>query len=346
MPYIMEEKVSIIIAVYNVANYIVQCAETLFGQTYRDIEYIFIDDAATDGSIERMLEVLEKYPNRVDQVRVIRHSTNQGVALTKTEGIKESKGSYVWIVDPDDFVELNAAEMMMDKAVSENADMVICDFYNYYEDGRIDRRSLAPNGIEGNGENVRDDIINRIVNPFHVVKLVRRRIFDERDVVWPAGRFQEDVVFSLISAYYSRRISHVDVPLYYYRYHPNSLTHKMSENACLMKFQESIINIDIMIDFLVNQGMSEKYWRGILIHKLRTKNRLLGIQRKWKYRVLWFKTYPEINKTLFCGDSRYKSSYKEKVWLFAILFGLYPIPRIKKLLNYKFLPFLQWRTFY
>ena len=250
------------------------------------------------------------------------------------------------VIDGDDYVDRRMAALMYAKASETGADMVICDFYNYYEDGRIDRRSLVPNGIKGNGENVRDDILNRIVYPFHVVKMVRRKIFDERDVVWPLGRFQEDVVFSLISAYYSKRISHVDVPLYYYRYHPNSLTHKMSEKDCLTKYRESITNINIMVDFLVSHGVSEKYWRGILIHKLRTKNRLLGIQRKWKYRVLWFKTYPEINKTLFCGDSRYKSTYKEKVWFFAILFGLYPIPRIKKWLNYKCLPFLQWRTFY
>ena len=69
-------KVSVLVPVYGVAQYIGACAASLFGQTYRDIEFIFVDDCSPDDSISVLKAVLKAYPDRENQVRILRHEAN------------------------------------------------------------------------------------------------------------------------------------------------------------------------------------------------------------------------------------------------------------------------------
>lgn len=78
-----QPKVSIIIPVYNAEAYIERCAASLFGQTLNELEYIFVDDCSSDSSIEVMKNTLALYPERYEQVRIIRHDKNQGVSQAR-----------------------------------------------------------------------------------------------------------------------------------------------------------------------------------------------------------------------------------------------------------------------
>lgn len=122
-------KVSICIAVYNVEKYIEQCVRSLFEQTLDDLEYVFVDDASPDASIDVMLRVLEEYPHRKNQVKLIRHEHNQGVAVTRKDAIAAATGEYIIHCDPDDWGELDMYEKLYKKAVESNADMVYCSFF-------------------------------------------------------------------------------------------------------------------------------------------------------------------------------------------------------------------------
>jgi len=124
----MNPKVSIIIPVYNVEKYIERCVRTLFAQTLDDIEYIFIDDCSPDGSIDVMLGVLEEYPQRKPQVKLIRHETNQGVGKSRQDGVDTAIGEYIIHCDPDDWVDLDMYEILYTKAKETDADLVLCDF--------------------------------------------------------------------------------------------------------------------------------------------------------------------------------------------------------------------------
>ena len=121
-------KVSVCIAVYNVEKYIEQCVRSLFEQTLDDLEYVFVDDASPDASIDVMLRVLEEYPHRKNQVKLIRHEHNQGVAVTRKDAIAAATGEYIIHCDPDDWVELDMYEKLYKKAVENNADMVYCGY--------------------------------------------------------------------------------------------------------------------------------------------------------------------------------------------------------------------------
>ena len=137
-------KVSIVIPVYNVEKYIERCVRTLFAQTLDDLEYIFVDDCSPDNSIDVMLKVLEEYPVRKPQVKLIRHEINQGVSQSRQDGVEAATGEYIIHCDPDDWVELDMYEQLYTKAKETNADLVLCDYYEV-TNGEIYRVRIKQN---------------------------------------------------------------------------------------------------------------------------------------------------------------------------------------------------------
>ena len=129
--------VSVIIPVYNVEPYMARCARSLFGQTLKDIEFLFIDDCSPDRSIEIMSEVLEEFPERKGQVTVFRMPCNSGQAAVRMQGIKMAKGEYLIHCDSDDYVLLpEAYERLYEKASAEDLDIVTCNFETE-RDGKV-----------------------------------------------------------------------------------------------------------------------------------------------------------------------------------------------------------------
>lgn len=323
----MAPKVSFIVAIYNVGQYIEQCVRSLYEQTLEDIEIILVDDCTPDDSIAIALRTLEDYPGRKSQVRLIRHEENKGLSLVRKEGLMEARGEYMMYVDGDDFVDVRLGELMYAKAVEKDADMVICDFYRLKEDScRPD--TVLSDGIVGDGENVRSDIINRRVPLFLWVKMIRRSVFIDNEIAWPVRNMGEDTVISTVAAFYSKRFAQVDIPLYYYRYNPASISKDLTEIRCVNNLHDFKCNVEVYLRFLNDKGVADKYGYGIFVNKMRTKNRVLRHVGRREIRKLWLRTYPEANWTFLFGNKYYKSSYREWVWLFAIAFGLYP--RLKK----------------
>ena len=96
--------VTVIVPVYGVEKYIVECAESLFAQTYSDIEYVFCDDCTPDRSMELLCEVIERYPERKEHVRIIRNEQNKGLGGTRRHLISHINTEAFLIVDSDDIL--------------------------------------------------------------------------------------------------------------------------------------------------------------------------------------------------------------------------------------------------
>ena len=126
-------KVSIIIPIYNVEQWIERCAHSLFGQTMEDLEYIFIDDCTPDDSVAILLRVLESYPHRKHQVKLLHNEKNHGLAFTRACGIQAASGDYIIYSDSDDWVELDYCEKLYQKAVEEHADVVACSHFESFD---------------------------------------------------------------------------------------------------------------------------------------------------------------------------------------------------------------------
>ena len=334
-------KVSFIVAIYNVAEYIEQCSRSLFEQTLEDIEIVFVNDASLDESEEIVRSILEEYPQRKGRVKILTHEKNKGLVETRKDGLSAASGDFINFIDGDDYVEPQMAELMYGRAVENYADIVLCDIFWYKRNG-VRVVSLAPNGIVGDGENVRDDTINRKVMPSIWCKLIRRSLFVEHCIDWPVAAFAEDVVISYQVVYYARRIASVPVPLYHYRLNPNSISNNNNPEHSEKKQQMFVQNNNVLFGFLEREGVSEKYAEGILAMKVRAKNEVLSYTNQRKCMRLWLRTYPEVNKVLMFGDNSHKSTYREKLWLFAICMGMYP--RFKRrLLSRRFKPDRIWR---
>ena len=333
-------KISYIVAVYNVADYIEQCARSLFEQTLEDIEVVFVDDASKDDCVGIIRKTLEDYPQKQGRVKIVVHEENKGTPVTRWDGLREATGEFVNFIDGDDYVEPQMGELMYGKAVVTVADMVVCDAYRYLPEG-VKVLSQAPNGIVGNGENVRDDTINRQVSPGACYKLIRRSLFEDNDIVWPVSSMADDVVISDVSVYYARKIAHVPLPLYHYRLNPKSTSNIRTPEHRVKRLSLFVQNNKILFDFLEREGVAEKYAQGIWINKVMAKNEMLPFTNKWKYRRIWLRTYPEVNKMLLCGNKTYKSTYREKIWLTAICLGLFPRFR-RRLLSKRFKPAAEW----
>lgn len=124
--------VSLLIPVYNVARYITQCLDSLFGQTYEYLEFVFVDDCSPDNSINLIYQYLEQYPHRKSQVKIIRHDKNRGLTAARRTALQNATGEYVWHIDSDDYIAIDAVEQLVNKAVADNADMIVFDAKEMY----------------------------------------------------------------------------------------------------------------------------------------------------------------------------------------------------------------------
>lgn len=123
----MAPKVSIIVPIYGVERYIERCAVSLFEQTYPNVEYVFVNDATQDKSIDILLEVMSRYPMRQKDVHIITHPKNRGISATRNTGLKAVQGDYIFYADSDDFMNLYAIEKLVQCAEESKADIVLFD---------------------------------------------------------------------------------------------------------------------------------------------------------------------------------------------------------------------------
>lgn len=117
-------KVSVIVPIYKAESYLYKCIDSLLTQTLADIEILLIDDGSPDGSGM----ICDEYARKDSRVKVF-HKSNGGVASARQCGLDHACGEYVIHADPDDWVESDMLQSLYEKAVEEDADMVICDFY-------------------------------------------------------------------------------------------------------------------------------------------------------------------------------------------------------------------------
>lgn len=241
-------KVSLLVPVYGVERYIARCAESLFGQTYKDIEYIFVDDCTPDGSIVVLEEVLGRFPERRDSVRIIRHERNKGLGAARATALEAATGDSVMHVDSDDYMAENAVEVLCRRMDETGAD-VVDGGYARTMDGKA--VSIHP-PYHGNDDYyvymllVQNVFSNRIWG-----RLYRRRLYTGRGIGHPEGiDYGEDFNIVIRLLMNSRR-SCVDDVVYYYRMdNMASYTHGMSEKNCLSYIRGAALAYNHVFDNL------------------------------------------------------------------------------------------------
>ena len=117
-------RVSVLVPVYGVEKYISECAESLFGQTYKDVEYIFCNDSTKDRSMEILHETINRYPERAKSVRVLSNEKNMGLGASRHRLLQEVRTEAFMIVDSDDTLPADAIATLVECMEREQTDIV------------------------------------------------------------------------------------------------------------------------------------------------------------------------------------------------------------------------------
>ena len=262
----MNPKVSILVPIYNVSLYIERCARSLFDQTFENIEYIFVDDASTDDSLDILKKVLKQYPKRQKQVRIIRHPQNKGLASTRNTAIDASNGDYIAVVDSDDYVEKNMIEELYNFAVTKNADIVVFDsVFEYAKEKEYISDELSTEKVENIEKILSQKISHSIWNRF-----VKKEFFKMVECRVPEGlNYGEDFHVTFRLMYYAERIYKINKTFYHYNCENNqSITKEVTE----MHFENSLQLWQLVDEFLKNKNLFERY--GSIIDRPKAERKL------------------------------------------------------------------------
>lgn len=180
-------KVSIIIPVYNVEDYLEKCLESVLNQTVTEIEIITINDGSTDGS----LDILNKYAKLDSRIKII-DQKNKGLSGARNSGIKVAKGDYIVFVDSDDTIEKETLEELLSFATKNDLDIVVYGYTKLYENGEIIAKPNFGNKIIDNDEARRMSLSLKL-SPMACNKFYKRELFIETKVKFPIGFLHEDI---------------------------------------------------------------------------------------------------------------------------------------------------------
>lgn len=220
-------KVSFIVPVYNVEMYLHDCLLSLVSQTYSNIEIILINDGSTDNSL-KILEEFSKKDNRI----IIINQENAGLSTARNVGLECAHGDYLFFVDSDDYVSLDAAEKIA-KAIQMNGKLDILNFslqYIFPNNVFKDDMLFIPNNRVLKGKVFLMECISKGCFRASVCrKVFRRKYLLEKKIKFQPGMLYEDLLFSITSHIYANAVSSISDILYYYRRtHVNSITNSIS----------------------------------------------------------------------------------------------------------------------
>lgn len=182
-------KVSVIVPVYNSEKYLRKCLNSLLTQTFKEeYEIILVDD----GSRDQSGDICDEYAARDGRVRVI-HKDNGGVSSARQLGLDLAKGEFVIHADPDDWVDSQMLECLYNKAIEDQAGMVICDFFVNVGEKQIYQKQ-EPSSLEN------DTILKELFYKLHGScwnKLIKRTFFIDNNISFPKGiNYQEDLIIN------------------------------------------------------------------------------------------------------------------------------------------------------
>lgn len=252
-------KVSILVPMFNVEKYVERCARSLFGQTYENLEFIFVDDCSPDRSVPLLQEVLKEYPNRRQRVKLVRHERNRGISASRNTALEHATGEFFSFVDSDDWMEQNAIELLVEKQKSEDADIVYGNALMHTSDGVSE---LREKDYRDNHEMML--YYSRFTPCYTMVlwrRLIRASLIRDHGIREIEGlNYAEDKHLLAKMAFYAQVVSHLDSVVYHYnRLNEESVVAAASKKTFpLSAHRQEIGNMQAVVDFFRDEN--EEYF--------------------------------------------------------------------------------------
>ena len=219
-------KISVIMPVYNVENYLAQCLQSVVDQTLKDIEIILVDDGSTDSS----LDICKQYAQKDNRIKIIEQQ-NQGAGAARNKGLEIATGEYLSILDSDDYFDADMLEKLYNKATVNKLDIVICRCQSIDTlTGEIKpmqwsiKQNRLPDKSIFNYKDMPDYILGFCVG-WSWDKLFKREFVQKNNLKFQNLRSTNDMLFVFLSLVLADKISVINDVLITHRYNrPNQLS--------------------------------------------------------------------------------------------------------------------------
>jgi len=255
-------KISVIIPVYNVEKYLTQCLENIINQSLKEIEIICVNDGSTDGSPN----ILEEYRKKDYRIKVITQK-NGGLSAARNSGVSVATGEYVYFIDSDDYIDIDALEYLYYEAKNNELDILYFDGESFYESEKLKKQfgqndccyrkkeySEVYSGEELYALMRKDNVFR----PMVWMQIIRLEYYRNIGISFYEGILHEDVLFSTQCTLKAARVSHRNKAFYHYRRRTGAIT---SNNISAKKVYSRIIVMEEIIRFMSqNQFAPETYY--------------------------------------------------------------------------------------
>lgn len=281
-------KVSILVPIYNVENHFGACLDSIFSQTYEDIEYVFVNDCTPDGSMAVLEEKIKQYPHHTNSVKVIENSTNQGIAKVRNTLLDNAGGDYILFVDSDDWIESDMVSLLAREAISKNADIIGCDYFEDCNDNSTIVRQVYP---EDHEELMKSITLLNIKGVLWKL-LIRRSIITDNNLRFANDiDFGEDYIFCCKLFFFSHTIASVRKSLYHYiQYNANNYC-SLDIDKRINSFAQAIAEVET---FYKQHGVHALLEKELNIRKFLNKSQYILNNDKRDIRK-WSGISPEVN---------------------------------------------------
>lgn len=248
-------KVSVILPVYGVAQYIEKCAQSLLDQTLEEMEFIFVDDHGPDNSIELVKNMIAGH-RREQQFVFLKPEHNVGAGMARNYGIPFAKGEYIAFVDSDDWIEPDMFEKLYNEAlVQGGVDMCCCQISKDFLDGSpsetVKNPDFAPGVLTDESKRY---FLTHYVSLFSTY-IYRREMIERNEIHFPESRSADDSFFVTGALVFAKSMAHVDEPLYHYILRPGSVTTTKDST----KYEKRLATFSSLMSYLKAKGVYEEY---------------------------------------------------------------------------------------
>ena len=216
--------ISIIIPIFNASHYLERCINSILSQDYPYIDVVMVDDGSTDGSSQ----ICDVYAEKDKRVHVI-HQQNQGASIARQNGLRNAKGEYVTFIDSDDWVAKDYVSKLYDFIVECHITVSACGVQRVKENENINFQRTEHQSFLLSFEELMPRFFKYEFWGFPG-KLYKKSVLSQ--ITFPKATLSEDYLVMTQLFLKERQMAYTEAPLYFYEYHPNSLSHqKLSKRA-------------------------------------------------------------------------------------------------------------------
>lgn len=276
---------SIIIPIYNASSYLHSCLDSLLSQPIQDFELILVDDGSTDNSAS----ICGAYVAKDERIKIL-HEPHKGVAHSRQLRLEQARGEYILYVDADDRIAPEMIADMYQKAVSEKADIVICDYRELTHDGEVYRKQ-QPTSLSGVAI-LEDTLSGRLYGALWN-KMMRREWLLQTQATFPQGlTMREDLIFLSRCLPYASKIAYIPKAYYgYERRNTSALTNRYVDESPFY-YEQECLWVDLILENQFFRETTRRRLQGYLLTLAYiTLKKNLFDKQKWEATFL---KHPEI----------------------------------------------------